>query len=66
MAQKFTKEQAIVITGFTGIRANNNFDDFREDLEKRLGEPITMIGIAALGQEKIAELYEEDFLKMCN
>jgi len=35
----FTKQQAIIITGFTGITACN-FGDFHEDVEKRLGRPI--------------------------
>jgi hypothetical protein len=36
---KLTKEQAIVITGYTGITACN-FGDFHGDVERRLGHPI--------------------------
>ncbi len=61
---KFTKEQAIVITGYTGITACHFFD-FHNDIEERLGQPVYHHQFADkkfVGQ--IKELYREDFLAM--
>lgn len=62
---KFTKEQSIVITGFTGVLAVS-FSDFHEDVEKRLGYPVFthQFGNEEF-MEKVSSLYKEDFLKMC-
>ena len=61
---KFTKEQAIVITGFTGKLACK-FADFHEDVEKRMGEPVFT---HQFGDEQFFEqvksLYRDDFLAM--
>ena len=61
---KLTKEQAIIITGFTGI-ASCNFGDFQNDVEKRLGEPVWLhqFGNKEFA-EKVNELYRADFLAM--
>ena len=59
---KLTKEQAIVITGFTGVCCCN-FGDFHADVEKRLGESISTIGLG-LRAKKVKELYREDFLRL--
>jgi hypothetical protein len=61
---KLTKEQAIVITGYTGITACN-FGDFHGDVEKRLGHPVWthQFGDKQF-MEKIQELYRADFLEM--
>ena len=62
--QKLTKEQAIVITGFTGILACN-FSDFHEDVEKRLERPVFTHEFASHElTEEIKELYKKDFLSM--
>ncbi len=63
--QKLTKEQAIVVTGFTGI-AMCSFSDFHEDVEKRLGRPVWTheFGSEKLTSE-IKNLYKEDFMKIC-
>ena len=62
--QKLTKEQAIVITGFTGKLACK-FADFHEDVEKRMGEPVFthQFGDREFAKQ-IEELYRADFLAM--
>ena len=61
---KLTKEQAIVITGYTGITACQ-FGDFHGDVERRIGHPVWT---HQFGDEefmkKIQELYREDFFSM--
>jgi len=37
--QKLTKEQALAVTGYTGITALP-FGDFHGDVEQRLGHPV--------------------------
>ena len=61
---KLTKEQAIIITGYTGITACN-FGDFHGDVEKRLGHPVWthQFGDKEF-MEKIQELYRADFMEM--
>ncbi len=59
---RLTKEQAIILTGFTGVLCCK-FGDFHEDVEKKLGEPITTLGFGLRAKE-IKELYREDFLKI--
>jgi len=63
--EKFTKEQAIIITGYTGCTACN-FSDFHEDVEKRLGYPVftDQFGDRSF-TEKIRMLYREDFINLC-
>lgn len=63
--QALTKEQAIVLTGFTGIMCCSNFSDFHEEVEKRLGRPVWTHELA--DKELVAqikELFKEDFLNM--
>lgn len=62
--QKLTKEQAIVITGYTGLLAGDVFGDFHADVEKRLGHPVWTHEMPEFN-ERIKDLYEEDFLSMC-
>jgi len=59
-----TKEQAIVITGFTGKLACK-FSDFHGDVERRLGRPVFTheFGNQKFAEE-IEELYRQDFLEM--
>lgn len=62
--EKLTKEQAIAITGFTGVCCCN-FGDFQLDVEKRRGPTFTHeFGSEAIAAE-IKELYREDFLALC-
>lgn len=62
--QKLTQEQALAISGFTGILACK-FSDFHEDVEKRLGRPVWTheFGTKALMLE-VKEAYRQDFLDM--
>jgi len=61
---KLTKEQAVVITGFTGIAACN-FSNFHEDVERRMGHPVWTheFGNPEF-MEKVKELYKNDFLSL--
>ena len=63
--QKFTKEQAIVISGYTGIMACR-FGDFQEDVQKRMGRPVWthQFGDKEF-VDKVKELYRDDFIAMC-
>lgn len=60
--QKLTKEQAVVITGFTGIMSCN-FSDFHADVERRMGRPVFTHEFA-FNADEVKELYREDFLDM--
>ena len=62
--KKLSKEQAIVITGFTSKMACQ-FGDFHGDVEKRLGHPVWthQFGDKEF-MEKVQELYRKDFLEM--
>lgn len=61
---KFTKEQAIAITGFTGKLACN-FSDFHADVEKRMGHPVWTHQFGDKNfARKVEELYRKDFLEM--
>ena len=63
--KQLTKEQALVITGFTGFTACN-FGDFQEEVDKRLGYPTWTHQYADREfMEKVRELFREDFLKLC-
>jgi hypothetical protein len=63
--QKLTKEQAIAITGFTGVMACKSFSDFHGDVEKRLGRPVFTHQFANKElTEEIKEAYRADFIDM--
>lgn len=64
--QKLTKEQALAVTGFTGVLAMD-FDEFHQDLEKRLGRPVWTHEMASkeLWEGDIKSAYKADFLSMC-
>ena len=63
--KQLTKEQAIIITGYTGIIAGN-FADFHEDVEKRLQRPVlTHEFVNDDFMKQVKELYREDFLDIC-
>ena len=62
---KLTKEQAIIISGFTGITCYN-FGLFHEDVERRLGHPVLRHQFGDSGFiGKVKELYRDDFIAMC-
>lgn len=63
--EKFTREQALAVTGFTGITAIE-FSEFHGDVEKRLGRPVFTHEFASEEMAKeIKELYREDFINLC-
>lgn len=61
---RLTKEQGIVLTGYTG-RLCCRFSDFHEDVEKRLGRPVYTHEFAdkSIGKT-LKELYRVDFMKL--
>ena len=61
--QQLTKEQAIILTGFTGIAMVQNTSDFHEDVERRLGRPVFTHEFADRHGE-IKEAYRADFEKL--
>ena len=67
--QKLTKEQAVIISGFTGILCGE-FSDFHADVEKRLGRGVQTFefGFKEFSAE-VKKLYEADFIEIatvCN
>lgn len=61
--QQLTKEQGIILTGFTGLMCVNSFSDFHADVEKRLGRPVWTHQFPEL-QDEIKEAYRADFNAM--
>ncbi len=63
--QKFIKDQAIIISGYTGIMACK-FGDFHEDVKKRIGHPVWshQFGDKEFA-DKVKEMYKTDFIAMC-
>ena len=61
--QRLTKEQAIILTGFTGISMVDEFAIFHKDVEKRLNRPVLTHEIPILADE-IKQLYSDDFKKL--
>lgn len=65
MSQKLTKEQANIITGFTGVSAGN-FGDFQIAAEKKLGRVLFTHEFALHSVwEEIKEAFKDDFIAMC-
>mgnify|MGYP003419132261 CR=1 FL=1 len=63
---KLTREQAIIISGYTGLMCCK-FSLLQEDAQKRLGRPIWTheFGSEAGLNETIQNLYKDDFIAMC-
>ena len=64
MKTKLTKEQAVIISGFTGILCGE-FSDLHADVEKRLGRGVQTFEFGI--KEFIAEvkkIYEDDFIEI--
>lgn len=61
---KLTKEQAIIISGYTGVLICN-FADLHEDVEKRMGRPVWT---HEFGDEnftrEVEDLYRDDFIDL--
>ena len=62
MVDKLTKQQCIILTGFTGI-LHGDVGDFMKDASDRIGYSIFTHQFPSLVKE-IKELYREDFLKI--
>lgn len=64
--QKLTKEQAIIIMGFTGFTTTVKFGDFHEEVERRLGRPIFTHEFAdEVVIDEITAAFKNDFISMC-
>lgn len=62
---KLTKEQAIVISAYTGILCCD-FSLLHKDVEKRLGNPVQIYKFADRDfEKKLKKLYQEDFISIC-
>ena len=62
--QKLTKDQAVVISGFTGILCGE-FSDFHADVEKRLGHSVQTFEFGSKEfAAEVKKLYEADFIKI--
>lgn len=61
--EKLTKEQAIVISGYTMVLMCD-FSDLHQDIEKRLGRPVWTHQLPSL-KEEIKEAYTDDFMSLC-
>ena len=65
MPKQLTKEQAIILTGFTKMTCCP-FADFHEDVEKRLGYPVFTHQFGSEDfMSKIKEIYRKDFSELC-
>jgi hypothetical protein len=60
--QKLTKEQAVIVTGYTDILVCD-FGDFHEEIEKRLGRPVFTHEIGDL-RDAIKAAFRQDFLAL--
>lgn len=61
--QKLTTEQAIVLSGFTGVLCVNDFSLLHIDINKRLGRPVYTHEMPDIINE-IKEAYRADFMAM--
>jgi len=62
---KLTHEQALVLTGFTGVLCIPNFADFHADVEKRLGHSVWTHQFASPEmKERVKDAYRDDFMAM--
>lgn len=63
MVPQLTKEQAIILSGFTGITCCE-FSLLHADIEKCMGRPVFTHEMGTRGFEAIRDLYREDFMKL--
>ena len=60
--KKLTKDQAVVVSGYTGFLACK-FSDLHADVERRLGRPVINIEFGTKEfASKLEEIYRADFL----
>lgn len=62
--RKFTRDQAVIIAGYTGAAACKH-SDLREDVSSRKGKKITNAAMKKLTRQELEELYKVDFMKLC-
>ncbi len=64
--ESLTKEQAIVISGYTGFTMCD-FALIHEDIEKRCGHPVMShsLGSRLFVNDIVKPLYKDDFLALC-
>jgi len=64
--QKLTKEQAVIISAYTGYTLCN-FGDIQEEICKRLGGGVFthMLGDKKFVDDFVRPAFKEDFLKLC-
>lgn len=60
--KKLTKEQAIIISGYTGILCCK-FEDLHKDVEKRLGRPLFTHEFST-NKEEVKLVYHDDFMEL--
>jgi len=64
MTPKLTKEQAIIVSGYTGFLICQ-FSDLQNDVEKRMGRPVWTHEFGdEIFTEKVEDLYREDFIAL--
>ncbi len=64
MSTKLTKEQAVVLSAYTGFLMCD-FSDMHAYIEKKLGRPIFTHELAFAGfEEKLREAAREDFMAL--
>jgi len=61
--KKLTKEQGLILSGFTGVLCINSFSALHADVEKRLGRPVYTHEFPSIENE-IREAYRIDFMKI--
>ncbi len=62
--KQLTKEQGIILTGFTG-KMCCKMEDFHKDLEIRMRRPVFTHEMASKDLwEEIKKIYKEDFMKL--
>lgn len=63
--QKLTKEQALAVSGFTGILCCK-FSDLHEEIERRIGRPIFTheMAIDSVWENEIKPAFKDDFFAM--
>lgn len=57
---QLTQEQAIILTGYTGVMCCSSFGDFKSDLSRRVGRPVFTHETPRLARP----FYRDDFLKL--
>jgi hypothetical protein len=63
--QRLTNEQAIVVSGYTGVTACP-FSWLHEDVERRIGRPVFTHEFGSPEfMERVKKAYRDDFLAIC-